>query len=125
MRHSKPLVAAKKQRSVQQPLPTMYDEDSDVFEGVHSDGAMEKDDIELELEKYVFGDDAGFHEDIKLHQGDALSRIAFEMEDEQDAKQSSAEDEALQGVDDADVRSVTNWHVSRGKRLIEVLALLP
>ena len=91
---------------VQKPLPSSQDELSDDFEGLDSDDRMEKDETELELEKLVFGDAAGFHEGLRSHQEDAFpTKLDINSEGEDDSAQD--EDEGLEGVDDADVCTVT------------------
>ena len=101
--------------SVQQPLLATQDELSDDSEGLDSDDPMEKDETEVELEKLVFGDDAGFHEGLKSYNENAFpTKLKSNAEDQRNAAQVSDEEQALQGVDDADVRT-----------LAMLLALLP
>lgn len=98
MAKSKQAKAAKKQEeSVQQPTPPAQeasDDDSDV-EFV-TEGELEKDDAEEELERLVFGDSEGFRDglrDFKLDDGEA---------DEGEEEDGDAEN-GLEGMDDADV----------------------
>lgn len=52
----------------QQKHPDLVDDDSSgAFSGFESDEEQDKDSIELELEKAVFGDKVGFHERLKYH----------------------------------------------------------
>ncbi|CAL8579120.1 U3 snoRNP protein [Xanthoria parietina] len=52
----------------QQEHPDLMDDDlSDAFSGFESDHEQNKDNIELELEKAVFGDKVGFHERLENH----------------------------------------------------------
>lgn len=93
--------------SVQQPLLAAQDELSDDSEGLDSDDPMEKDETEVELEKLVFGDDAGFHEGLKSYNENAFpTNLESNAEDQRNAAQVSDEEQALQGVDDADVRTL-------------------
>lgn len=59
--------ATKGTEPLQQPTPPFHDGPSDEFNGVESDDPMEKDENELELERMVFGDEAGFYADLKSH----------------------------------------------------------
>ena len=74
---------------------------SNDFEVFTSDEEEDKDSTELELEKAVFGDDAGFHEGLKAHgvtrDNDKRNNIAQEDRDDE------AEDD-IRDIDDADVR---------------------
>lgn len=79
-------------------------EASDAFDELESDEAEEKDSTELELEKAIFGDEAGFHQHLKAHglTGDYRKHPVThqnELEDE-------AEDD-IRDIDDADVRFAT------------------
>ncbi|KAI9834929.1 MAG: hypothetical protein M1819_002652 [Sarea resinae] len=61
----------------------------------------EKDEVELELEKLVFGDEAGFLEGLKTHPSgelEDLSQGGSEVEDQTDEEAGG-----LEGVDDADL----------------------
>ncbi|KAI4263486.1 MAG: hypothetical protein L6R42_001366 [Xanthoria sp. 1 TBL-2021] len=52
----------------QQKHPDLVDDDSSgAFSGFESDEEQDKNNIELELEKAVFGDKVGFHERLKYH----------------------------------------------------------
>ena len=68
-----------------------------------SDGILEKDEEEDELERLVMGDDAGF----KTHLGmDAMDLDAGENSDEEEPENDDSEvDAGMENVDDADVRS--------------------
>ncbi len=101
-----PLKISKKPSLVQQPLLGVEDEPSDNFEGLESDDPLEKDETELELEKLVFGDEAGFYDGLKSHQEGAFRTRLEAAEYHQDMAQISDEDQGLRGVDDADVRSM-------------------
>ena len=57
----------KSKENLQQSTPSFQDGSSDEFNGVESDDPMEKDENELELERMVFGDEAGFYTDLKSH----------------------------------------------------------
>lgn len=89
-------VSKKQEKAAQQPTPPAHDgsdEGSDVE--IVTEGALEKDEAEEELERLVFGDSAGFREGLKdfnLDDGEAE-----EGEDE------SASEDGLAGMDDADV----------------------
>ncbi len=107
MAQSKSRTPLRKPNAVQKPLPAAQDEISDDFHGLGGDDAMEKDEIEVELEKLVFGDDAGFHEDLKsYHAGVFTTEHEANAEDQQDTAQVSDEDQGLEDVDDADVRTL-------------------
>lgn len=99
MAKSKQAKAAKKQEeSVQQPTPPAHEgsEDGSDVEFV-TEGELEKDAAEEELERLVFGDSEGFREglrDFKLDDGD------MDEDEEEDGDTESG----LEGMDDADVR---------------------
>ncbi|MCJ1384781.1 hypothetical protein MMC17_007899 [Xylographa soralifera] len=88
----------------QQPTPPTQDELSDGYDASGNGEAMEKDETELELEKLVFGDDAGFREGLKLYRNDTVDPI--EEGSEEDVAVDSAEEVEegdLDAVDDADL----------------------
>lgn len=91
---AKTAVKERKQKMVQQPTPPTQgesEEESDVdFE---LDGEPEKDDVEQELERLVFGDSAGFREGLREV---ALGEAESDGEDEDAAT-------GFEGLDDADV----------------------
>jgi U3 small nucleolar RNA-associated protein 18 len=77
---------------VQQPTPPLQDdEDSDVE--IVLDGEMDKDETEMDLERLVFGDSAGFRK--------GLGEIAVTQDAEQGQDEAGAT--GLEGLDDADV----------------------
>lgn len=74
---------------------------SDSFEGFESEGKEAKDITEFELEKAVFGDQAGFYEQLKEH------GISRDIRNQPGMIQKDVEDAAddLHLLDDADVSS--------------------
>ena len=83
------------------PLITTLERSDAAHEG---DISMEKDDTETELEKLVFGDDAGFQEGLKYH-GHKLYTSAGKSKDLVRPKSNKdAEEEDIEGVQDSDVR---------------------
>lgn len=93
--------AAKKhqQQSVQQPTPPTQDEavdESDV--DIIMDSEAEKDEAEAELERLVFGDEAGFRE--------GLRDLGSEDEDRDEDAGEGAVRTGLEGLDDADVGQI-------------------
>ncbi len=72
------------------------------FELFDSDGPMEKDENERELEKLVFGDDPGFYEGLKQYK--AASTDLRDLVDREGQKaRDGLEEEMIKGLDDADV----------------------
>lgn len=67
-----------------------------------SDGPMEKDETEKELENLVFGDDLGFHEGLKSSK-DANDDLRHLVNGDQQQAQEGLEEVVLEGLDDADV----------------------
>ena len=66
---------------------------------------MEKDEVEEELERLVFGDEDGFKRGLELHTQQSLEE-ASEKDEEQGPKTlngDNSQEEGLGGVDDADV----------------------
>jgi len=63
------------------------------------DSEIAKDDTEIELEKLVFGDSAGFRSQLKTFQADPAGRGGHALPD----RDGDGEEEALAAVDDADV----------------------
>ena len=121
---SKSKVPSRKPSAMSKPLPAAEDDLSDNFEGLDSDDPMEKDEIELELEKLVFGDEAGFHEGLRSHrEGVPLTKFDTSTELE-DAAEVSDEDPGLEGVDDAGVSTLAILVVRSNEMLTEALALL-
>lgn len=85
-------------------LPQPHESDSS-FNGFDSDDSTEKDKTELELEKLVFGDEAGFQEGIrtyerKYHTAEHNLVVGGENLDDYQVEH---DQEGLEGVDDADV----------------------
>ena len=104
---------SKKPNPVQQSLSTVGDGLSDNFEELDSDDSLEKDETELELEKLVFGDGAGFYDGLKSYQEGAIrTKSKANAEYHQDVSQISDEDQGLKGVDDADVRSMATLTIT-------------
>ncbi|MCJ1316377.1 hypothetical protein MMC15_001698 [Xylographa vitiligo] len=88
----------------QQPTPPTQDELSDGYGVLEDGGPMEKDETELELEKLVFGDDAGFREGLKLYRNDTVD--TSDERSGEDVAAGSAEDAEvgdLNAVDDVDL----------------------
>jgi hypothetical protein len=108
MAKSKQAKASKKQEeTVQQPTPPVQEE-SDAASDVEfvTEGDLEKDEAEEELERLVFGDSEGFREGLK----------DFKLNDEnaEEGEDSDAQG-GLEGLDDADVCGTIE---SRSQRLI-------
>jgi len=89
-------------RAALQPTQIMRD---DNLEGFDSD-PMEKDATELELEKLVFGNEKGFHDDLKVHKKNCLAQYSNVAEEPREKSGLEVEDEGLEGLDDSAVRSV-------------------
>ena len=84
-------------------LPQPHDSDSS-FNDFDSDVSTEKDKSELELEKLVFGDEAGFQEGLsnyerKYHTVEHDLVVGEHLDDDQVER----DQEGLKGLDDADV----------------------
>lgn len=86
--------------------PTSDDSDSS-FDGINSEDSLEKDKTELELEKFVFGDEVGFQQALDTHgRSSHTGELGGEEEDDQLINGQFEEEEAgIEGVDDADVRT--------------------
>ena len=78
------------------------DEVVDDFEGFDSDEPMGKDGTEIELEKLVFGDKAGFHEGLKSYKNPSTDLRDF-VDGDQLQGQDGLDEGTLEGLDDADV----------------------
>jgi hypothetical protein len=108
MAKSKQAKASKKQEeTVQQPTPPVQEE-SDAGSDVEfvTEGDLEKDEAEEELERLVFGDSEGFREGLK--------DFKLNDEDAEEGEDSDAQG-GLEGLDDADVCGTIE---SRSQRLI-------
>jgi len=96
MAKSKQAKATKKhEQTVQQPTPPAQEE-SDAGSDVEfvTNGDLEKDGAEEELERLVFGDSEGFREGLK----------GFKLNDEEDNEGEDSDAQGgLEGLDDADV----------------------
>ncbi len=68
--------------------------------------SMEKDATELELEKLVFGDEKGFHDNLKLHKQINSPQNSSIAEKTQEKGQEEADNEGLEGLEDSAVRAV-------------------
>ena len=69
-----------------------------------NDDPMDKDAAEEELEKLVFGDDAGFREGLRAHtqQGPTFGGVERHGSEDEEHQESAGEDD-LEAADDADV----------------------
>lgn len=84
-------------------LPQPYDSDSS-FNGFNSDNSIQKDKTELELEKLVFGDEAGFQEGLNTYERKYhTAKQELVRGDHSDDDQAEQDQEGLEGLDDADV----------------------
>lgn len=87
------------------------DELSENYNGFESDISMEKDETELELQKLIFGDDAGFRAGLSTHRSRSFVRpCKAEGVENNDQKAESEPGDGFEGVDDADVRSFVFFH---------------
>ena len=83
---------------LQEPTPPIQDNEEFEFNGFEVDEPMEKDPTELELEKLVFGDQAGFREKIQSYQSGGQDL------DRPDAEAQAIFDEDLDAsLDNADI----------------------
>ncbi|MCJ1430636.1 hypothetical protein MMC29_008554, partial [Sticta canariensis] len=83
--------------------PTLDDSDPSV-EGIDSEASLEKDETELELEKLVFGDEAGFQEGLSAYKRKSRIIDQEEIEGVQRGDDQLEElGEGIEGVDDADL----------------------
>lgn len=92
-------------KPVQRPITPVLDEMIDDFEGLDSDETMEKDEVEMKLEKMVFGDKAGFHEGLKSHR-DASTDLRDLVDGDRQQAQDGLGEGNLEGLDDTDVCKV-------------------
>ena len=86
--------------------PARFERDvlADSYPGIESHHPMQKDQTELELEKAVFGDEAGFHNELASHSLDALVYGSESEESGQEHASSKARaEEGLEAVNDEDV----------------------
>jgi hypothetical protein len=106
MAKSKQAKATKKhEETVQQPTPPVQEE-SDAGSDVEfvTNGDLEKDEAEEELERLVFGDSEGFREGLK----------DFKLNDEDDEEGEDGDAQGgLEGLDDADVCATTDLQTLR------------
>lgn len=86
------------------------DDDELSFNDTGSESSLEKDETELELEKYVFGDEAGFQEGIDAHGRSSYATGSGGEEEEEEEEedhlrndQPEEEEAGIEGVDDGDV----------------------
>lgn len=104
MTRSRSRKPAKTAEATQQPTPPTQDDFAEVKENLDSDDPMEKNETEVELEKLVFGDDAGFLEGLRSH-GQEVSQLDLgQLEESKDVDTDDVEDEGLEGIADADVK---------------------
>lgn len=86
------------------PVSSRQDGSSDSFVGYDSDISIEKDETELRLEKILFGDNVGFHEDLKYHQkGVGAAGENGDVDLHADSDENTAPEAGMEGIDDADV----------------------
>lgn len=89
----------------QQPTNPTQDEFDDDFEGFNSD-LQDKSETEIELEKLVFGDEKGFRDSLKIHRKHGSAQCSSVAEGNQAEGPEGLEDGEIEGLDDADVRTV-------------------
>ena len=82
------------------PLTTVERRDS----AYESDVSMEKDETERELEKLVFGDDAGFNDGLKFLGQKSYTSAGKSKDLVRPKSNQDAEEEDIEGVQDSDVR---------------------
>ena len=77
----------------------------------NSSDPMEKDEVEEELERLVFGDEDGFKRGLKLQPQHGLESASEEEEERgrEIVEGDDSVDEGLEGVDDADVSVKSLW----------------
>ena len=68
-----------------------------------SDLEMEKDEVEQKLEKVLFGDEAGFHESLKLFGDETIQYGDEPMELLRKGASQASDDENLEVLDDSEV----------------------
>ena len=83
----------------------------------------DKDDTEIELERIIFGDEAGFHERVRYHGAASYERDVLDINRPGSSK--VVEENDLEGVDDSDVRTVSENGLSLHVTLMFLLAVLP
>lgn len=97
--------------NVPQTPHSSEDELSESYNGFESDVSGEKDETELELEKLIFGDDAGFRVGLSTDRSRSFARHCEAQGAEKNRLEVRPESEdGLEGVDDANVRSVVFFH---------------
>ncbi|MCJ1484023.1 hypothetical protein MMC06_004191 [Schaereria dolodes] len=92
----------------QQPTPPTQDELSEDTSMAEEDDSMEKDETELELEKLIFGDSAGFQEGLKLYRQEDIELDSPDDEESEAGDDGAGDKEenveqGLETVDDADL----------------------
>ena len=95
----------KKAEARQQPTPSTHNELSEDVDSLMQDNPLEKDRIELELEKLVFGDDKGFREGLRSYgweNGDVGNGLDS-AEEGADSENDITEEQDLDALEDADV----------------------
>lgn len=93
------------------------------YSGLTSDESVEKDEAELELEKLVFGDDAGFRAGLSAHQPTCSKLQRVEVTEAEELNTLSRAEHGLEAVDDEDVRSLIL--ILQARRLLMPSAVLP
>lgn len=97
--------SSRKSQNAEQPSrPAPNDPDDDHMDGNGND-PMEKDEVEEELERLVFGDEDGFKRGLELHTQQGLEEASEKDEEQgpQTLNGDESQEEGLEGVDDADV----------------------
>lgn len=73
-----------------------------ILNSVDGDNLMEKDKTEVELEKLLFGDDAGFYKSLQPH-GQGSAPLTAPAGQSQHVEQDRLDQKGLEDIDDADV----------------------
>ncbi|KAL9099281.1 MAG: hypothetical protein Q9163_005198 [Psora crenata] len=81
---------------------------------------MDKDEAEVELEKVVFGDDAGFHESLKVHGNGGLGQTARIANIDLEGSPRVLDEVNLEDADDSDL-----FFLDSGPAAVDVHGLLP
>lgn len=97
---------------LQRSSSSVEDDVSEDYSGRMSDDSTEKDETELELEKLIFGNGAGFHNDLGKDFFPTCSR-EVETEDNGDSVVTGGE-EGLETLGDADVCPLLSYELING-----------
>ena len=101
------MINATPRELIQEAMPPLQVESDYDFGGFDSD-PMEKDKNEIKLEKVVFGDEKGFHDNLRLGREGRIAPHAYRLKEWQRQDAGEVLDQGIKGLKDDDVGDINS-----------------